>query len=235
MNGPDDDMDEAYRRASADDATRPSAATRAAILAQARRVAAEQRPLAANEPWFRRRSLTGIAASVAVIGIAAMLWRQSARDPEVPTAAAPAAVATDVAPPPAPAAPSPSRSLPLQAEAPAADQSARESRLGSAAATRSLNRAEASAKPSVAIGTRALVEREFPGLLQATEPPRALWLLLDANGQTLRTGRLDGGDFDALAARLRQELPNRRIDAFERETVATDNGISVEVGIARAR
>lgn len=222
MSGSDDEIDEAYRRASADDASRPAAATRAAILTRAHAVAAEQRA-AANEPWFRRRSIAGIAASLAVVGIAAILWRQGARDPQVRVAAGPDAAASARAP----AAP-----LSRDQQVEAADEAAREFRAEQNAATRSLSRAAPLAESA---DTRALVEREFPGLLQAADPPRALWLLLDADGQTLRTGLLGDEEFGALTARLRQEMPNRRIEAFVVEAVATGDGRSVQVGVARAR
>jgi hypothetical protein len=67
----DDALTRDYRRTSTAEAGRPAAATRAAILAEARalaqrRVRAERDP---RIPW-------ALAASVAVIGIAVLLWRQ---------------------------------------------------------------------------------------------------------------------------------------------------------------
>ena len=90
MNSDDDDIEDAltreYRRASADQAGRPEAATRAAILAEARAAALRRTP-AANDSrlWWRA------AASVAVVGVAVLLWRQVDRDVATLAPAAPVA------------------------------------------------------------------------------------------------------------------------------------------------
>ena len=68
----DDALMDAYRRASASDADRPSAATRAAILAEAAAAARRNAP-AANEPRYWPRAVAGIA----VLGIGLLLWRQT--------------------------------------------------------------------------------------------------------------------------------------------------------------
>ncbi len=79
--GPEDDsLEERYRRASEADASRPSEATRRAILAHARTVAAAQQPPgkpaidttrpAANDRYWWRSAVAGVA----VAGIALMLW-----------------------------------------------------------------------------------------------------------------------------------------------------------------
>jgi len=69
---PEDALTRDYRRESAADAGRPSPATRAAILAEAR--AASQRHLRASKtsrlPW-------AVAASVTVLGIAITIWHQT--------------------------------------------------------------------------------------------------------------------------------------------------------------
>lgn len=90
MTPEDDDPDDLardYRRASAEDAGRPAAATRAAILAEARALAERRRDLprqpAANDGaiWWRA------AASVAVVGVGLLIWRQVDR-PVAPLAPA---------------------------------------------------------------------------------------------------------------------------------------------------
>lgn len=115
--GGSDALDEAYRRASAADSSRPSEATRAAILANARAVAAAARepakPLidvsrkAANDPFWWRSA----AASVALAVLALMVWAPhfesggGRHDAATLPATAPAAGApVPAAPPPAPAA-----------------------------------------------------------------------------------------------------------------------------------
>lgn len=65
-------LDAAWRRASAADAGRPSAKTRAAILAEAAAQARRRQP-AANEPRYWMR----VVAGVAVVGVGVMLWRQT--------------------------------------------------------------------------------------------------------------------------------------------------------------
>ena len=90
MNSDDDDIEDAltreYRRASADQAGRPDAAKRAAILAEARAAALRRTP-AANDSrlWWRA------AASVAVVGVGVLLWRQVDRDVATLAPAAPVA------------------------------------------------------------------------------------------------------------------------------------------------
>jgi len=101
MSAPEDDisdeLEDAYRRASAAEAGRPSGATRAAILAEARaaaaaRAAATPPKPTANEPWFSWR----IVASLAVVGVALLVWRQLPREatrvleaPQAPVTTAP--------------------------------------------------------------------------------------------------------------------------------------------------
>ena len=113
--GGPDALDAAYRRASAADASRPSDATRAAILANARTVAAtageqakpaiETRRPAANDPFWWRSA----AASVAIAVVGLMIWAPHFESRDVPSYAdrrsKSAAVASAPAVPP-PAAPS---------------------------------------------------------------------------------------------------------------------------------
>lgn len=103
---PDDQLTRAYRDASDAQAGGPAAATRAAILAEARAAALRRTP-AANQSRYVWRA----AAGIAVLGVAVILWRQTDRrlapdltvaaperaaEAEVPPAAAPQAAA-DVA------------------------------------------------------------------------------------------------------------------------------------------
>lgn len=68
----DDKLDALWRRASAKDAGRPAAKTRAAILAEAA-AAARRREPAANAPRYWMRMVAGVA----VVGIGLVLWRQT--------------------------------------------------------------------------------------------------------------------------------------------------------------
>lgn len=68
----DDALIDAYRRASANDADRPSAATRVAILAEAAAAARRNAP-AANASRYWLRAVAGIA----VLGIGVLLWQQT--------------------------------------------------------------------------------------------------------------------------------------------------------------
>jgi hypothetical protein len=195
-----DELSAAYRRASAADAGQPSAATRAAILAEARAVAAKRTAPAANEPWFRRSAISGLAASIAIAGVALVLWRQTGREP-----AAVAPRATDAA-------------------------AARQEQTQDARKAAPL--AAAAAAPST--NTRALLQREFPQLLQSGAAPRDVWLLQDASGRTLRTGTLEKGQsFAAVTLQLQGEMPGRRIAAFDVRNVTTEQGTTVQVGVAR--
>lgn len=67
----DEELDAAYRRASAAQAGRPDARTRAAILAEAA-AATRRRTPAANAPRYWMRAVAGIA----VVGVALLVWRQ---------------------------------------------------------------------------------------------------------------------------------------------------------------
>ena len=72
MSQEDDKLDALWRRASAEDAGRPAAKTRAAILAEAA-AAARRREPAANAPRYWMRMVAGVA----VVGIGVVLWRQT--------------------------------------------------------------------------------------------------------------------------------------------------------------
>jgi hypothetical protein len=68
----DQQLDAAYRRASASEAGRPDARTREAILAAAA-AAARRRTPAANESRYLMRAVAGLA----VIGVGLLVWRQT--------------------------------------------------------------------------------------------------------------------------------------------------------------
>lgn len=80
---PRDELADAYRSASDVQAGSPAAATRAAILAEAR-AAARKRTPAANDSRYVWRA----AAGIAVLGVAVILWQQTDRRlaPELATA-----------------------------------------------------------------------------------------------------------------------------------------------------
>lgn len=240
MSADDDNEDETgsvYARASARQAGRPAASTRAAILAEARRVAEVRRAPAANESWFRKRVAAGIAASVLVAGVAVLLWRQTGPQAVLQTKAELTAATdedVDVSRPMATAPAFESQQAANQSAAQARSESARE-----LATSRSASAARAAA-PAAPVAERAdaqmLVEREFPGLLDAAVPPRSVWLVQDARGTTLKSGTLaEGESFDSVTRRLRQELPDREIGAFEVSNVSTASGTVVQVGVARTR
>lgn len=92
--GSDAALDRNYRQASATEAGRPAAATRAAILAEAQRLARRRvvrHP--GGRPW-------ALAAGVAMLGIAVLLWRQVQQ--QAPQVAALQPAPADLAPLPSP-------------------------------------------------------------------------------------------------------------------------------------
>lgn len=123
----DQQLDAAYKRASASDAGRPDAKTRAAILAEAA-AAARRRTPAANESRYLMRAVAGLA----VIGVGLLVWRQAdhrlpgeGQSIEVPVAqqaqqsqlAAESAHVPDPDEPPVPVAPQEQRSRQAAADA----------------------------------------------------------------------------------------------------------------------
>ena len=163
----DDDAPDAltreYRRAHADDQLRPAAATRAAILAEARRVAAQVTPSArpvpplppaANDTWWNWKA----AASIAVMALAGVLsWRVFRTEPllqQAPASApasatleSPASAARAAAEPPAALAKS---AAPAAIPPPAVSRPALQRPEAEADAARTVARAEAPAAPAVA-------------------------------------------------------------------------------------
>jgi hypothetical protein len=141
-----DDTDEllaSYRRASTADAGRPAAKTREAILAEARAAAARRAP-AANDSRVSWR----MAAGLAVIGVALLIWRQLPRDAAAPLRERePAVVVTDI-----PERGVPAVTLEMPAPAPAAAPAP-------APATEARDRARSEAAPAAKASAAAESER----------------------------------------------------------------------------
>jgi hypothetical protein len=222
MNTPNDEsgdeLTRAYRRESDADAGSPAAATRTAILAEARAAALRRRP-AANDARYAWRAVAGIA----VLGVALLLWRQTARHvapdltvaterpagaagpidvPQRVTATAPADAVRE------PAAPAKdARSASPKAEA-AREREADAGRTdnASAAATASADSQQlagvnaapaappaAGAQRSAGIDYGQLLQREFPEVWNESEPPHTVWVVMDSRGNVLRKGSLSPG------------------------------------------
>jgi hypothetical protein len=249
MNPQDDEADDElmreYRRASDAAAGRPGAAVRAAILAEARAATLRRTP-AAND----RRFLWRAVASVAVLGVAVLVWREvqrplaplakvappaprvdmAARDAEAQsdtrTAAAEARQPAVAATPPAPAA----TTKPFAA--PAAARARREAMDEPLVASRSMGAAQGFAGSVSA----ELFRLHFPAEFRSSTPPAGLWLVQDEAGRVLRSGALDANEgFDALLARLQREMPERALGPWQVTSVSNASGVAVQVGIARAR
>jgi hypothetical protein len=222
MNTPNDEsgdeLSRAYHRDS-DAAGSPSAATRAAILAEARAAALRRRP-AANDSRYVWRA----AAGIAVLGVALLLWRQAGRHVtpdltvdatersaaaaspiDVPQRATATAPADAVREPAAPA--KDARSASPKAEA-AREREADTGRTDNAsttaaAAADSQQLASVNATPaapsaagalrSAGIDYQQLLQREFPELWNDGEPPHIVWVVIDAQGHVLRKGSLAPG------------------------------------------
>lgn len=220
MNTPDDEpgdeLTRAYRNTSDTQAGRPGAATRAAILAEARATALRRTP-AANDSRYVWRA----AAGIAVLGVAVLLWRQTDRklspDLTVANAERPAAesqamtVESKTTAPPASAEIASRSEVTADADVvPAAPQantdkvamapSARmEQEAVSAAAPEARERADAPASASGALRRAApdpqlLLQREFADVWNDVVAPRTAWLVTDAEGKAVRKGVASGAD-----------------------------------------
>jgi hypothetical protein len=220
---PEDEITREYRAASAVDAGAPSAATRAAILANARAVATARRS-PANEPRFDRRALTAMAAGVAVIGVAVVLWHETGRQPGTPAAQQARNEVRDAA-----------KAVERAAEPPEPVADVRAEAAGRS--VDSQNEVVASRSVAEAVtGDLALLRREFPAEFAAATPPEGVWLLQDTDGRTLRRGTLgDGENFGDVALRLRRELPERRIGDFQVREISTGRGATTRLAVARAQ
>ena len=202
-----DELTDGYRRASAEQAGRPSAAARAAILAEARaQAAARAAPAAANASRFVWRA----AASVVIAGFGLLLWREVSRTPEaarqvVESTGAAAPRATDALPKTA-FTPPPPQDLSRDARRLATSQQSPE----------------------------AVLQRRFPEAMAAQSPPAGVWLLEDAGGRIVRSGALQPGeDFGGVTRELQTAFPQRRVGAFSVRTARNAHGRPVQVAVAR--
>jgi len=194
---PEDEVTGAYRRAGDTEAGRPSPATRAAILAEARAATLRRLP-AANESRYAWRAVAGIA----VISVAVLLWRQSERHvtPDLTVASSDRSDAAAEAPMPSQAgadspavsempAEAPAAKLEMEEARPAPESRAREDKRAEAAegsgiasvaapvasapaapAAQSLERASADAGPALAAGALRQAASDHQGLLQREFP-----------------------------------------------------------------
>ncbi len=218
----DDKLDALWRSATAADAERPAAQTRAAILAEAAAEARRRAP-AANAPRYWMR----VAAGVAVVGVGLMLWRQT--EPplpgEMPVAApmmqerAPEADAVAVpAPAPAPRA---------QATLPAPPSDLR--RRAEEGERQEMKLAQQGAPASTGA---ELLRQYFPAQNASTQPHR-LWVVLDAAGNMQLSGEIAAeAQLDDLAPRIRSGT-GREPGSWRIETVTNAQGQPVELAVMR--
>jgi hypothetical protein len=253
MNTPDDEsgdeLTREYQRASDAQAGSPAAATRAAILAEARAAALRRTP-AANDSRYVWRAVAGIA----VLGVAVLLWRQVDRK-LTPDLAVSTPERTVTAPPTPAAAPEDRPALPtadkataepgpkdereVQSNAPAARIREEASGNVSAAAdaapsTVQLARAGADAvAPIQAAGAirkdgidyQQLLQREFPEVWNGIEPPHTVWVVVDANGRVLRKGELSAG------ATVTPDQPFETQKPWQMVRVTTASGSSLQLAV----
>lgn len=249
-----DKLTQDYQRASEAEAGRPAAASRAAILAEARRLAAERAaaapPASANEPWFKWR----YAASVLVAGVALLVWRQVGREgeplPQVMTAqtvepmapaASPDAARRQASPsPPPPPAPAPApREEERNADAAFAARSSTEGAASAKAAaqepvTVDLRMREAVPETAIMAPPGSALLRQFPDVMISTTPVPGVWLLVDDEGRTVRSGVLQAGeDFGSALRQLQAAFPDHTLAPFEVREEINARGLAVPVGVAR--
>jgi hypothetical protein len=206
MNPSDDERElDEYRRASAEDAGRPPAAVRKAILDEAA-AAARRRTPAANESRYLWRGLAGVA----VLGFAILMWRQvdhrlPGDAPVVKTQSAPAVLRQESAPP-----------------APAAEQ-----RLEPARALGKMSAAQ-----DAAVDAEALLRLHFPQQYQS-DTPHAVWLVQDASGAVLRSGELAAGQtLGEIRPGIEREL-GTLLRPWRIRNLQNARGQTIELGIAQ--
>jgi hypothetical protein len=218
MNNEDDDLTRDYRRASAARAGEPGESTRRAILEGARDAARLRRP-AANDA----RYAWGAVAGVAVLGIALLLWRQSATHFPATASLPPAGTSTS-----RPAAPAPAP--PQVAEA----RHAMDARKAEA---------EVDAATDSATATAALdpvaekLRSRFPDAWASASPPAMVWIIEDAQGQPLRQGTLSPGEslpalLPEAASAPASAQARQRADRAEGALSATGSAEAVQPGEA---
>jgi hypothetical protein len=233
-----DALADAYRKASAEEAGRPGAAIRTAILAEAA-AAAHRRTPAANDSRYLWRGVAGVA----VLGFALLMWQQmDHRMPgEAPVVAVvpgdigtvkldlpyPVAERMAEAPPQSlPAQPSPAAdaatdvAAPLAAEAPVRNESARAA-------------SKVSALVDLETDADALLRQHFPQQYQSSTSHR-LWLVQDGNGAVLRSGELaPDQDLAGLRVSIERELGGRLLRPWRIRSLRNAQGQSVEFAIAQ--
>jgi hypothetical protein len=228
----DQQLDAAYRQASATEAGRPDAKTRAAILAEAA-AAARRRVPAANESRYLLRAVAGIA----VVGVGLLLWRQTDhRLPgEAPVLEVPR-VAQQSAEPEADLAfvPDPqearSRVAPSPAvlpEPPPAERDELEEMQVTGARVQAGVPSELSAEE--------LLRRHFPAQYEG-DATRRVWLVRNAAGEVVRTGELDDGEQLAeLIPEIQRSLGMRELAPQAVHSLRNARGQPVELSILQAR
>lgn len=238
----DDPLIDNYRQASAQDASQPSDAVRAAIAAKARELAAQRRDSAAtvqfdtsvpaaNQSSWKIRAVAGLA--VLTVG-SSLFWQVYREHPEqLPTTVA-------VVPVPAIA--------PAASAAEAAVDVVVEQKIERAKASASREEADAAGNAAAAPAAEApTASRQALGALRAdAAPDRArpdatdimaryfadasttgdsdLWVLLDARGAVLNTGRQAPADPAALKRYLEARYPRIVTAEVEMAAVSTQRG-----------
>lgn len=241
---PDDPLIENYRQASAQDASQPSDATRATIAARARELVAQRRDSAAtaqfdtrvpaaNQSSWKIRAVAGLA----VLAVGGSLFWQTYRDyPEQLTTTVAVVPAPATAPPAEPAADAAEQKVendaarrqaaqpPAQLAESKASAAREEAHADAAAAAPAASRQASGALRTDATLGRArpdaadIMARYFSDALITGESN--LWVLLDARGAVLRTGRQAPADPAVLKRYLEARYP--RIVTAEVETEAAD-------------
>ena len=222
-----DDVTAAYRRASAADASHPSEQTRAAIFAEAHRVAANaarNSPAArtaqpaANDSWWNWK----IAAGLATLGLAGVLTVQTLRvEPQPPeprlteSVAQSSAESLAVAPPTAAV---PTTALPASAEM----------RLSKAVADQ-LATASTVPQRSGSDTELSLINAYFPAAFGAQPDGPRPWLLLDGAGKVLRTGSFGADNPTELRRYLESAYPGILITEVRNVSVSNEQGQSASV------
>jgi hypothetical protein len=220
-----------YQRAAAAQADRPGDATRTAILAEARAATLRRRP-AANDSRYVWRAVAGVA----VVGVALLLWRQSApvMTPVMTTVQDQAPRETDVRAAPAseakPAEPAAVANVPVQAvarterqRAAPADElrssKALEKSSGAISGAGANSDAAAvmvapAAPAESAFATRSAAAAARQDVRPAEAPGE--WVLLDRDGTPLQRGAITGADtLDSIRADLVKRFPGRTISAWQ--------------------
>ena len=249
---PDDALTRDYRRSSATEAGRPAAATRAAIFAEARSLAQRRARKDPRIPW-------AIAASVSVIGIAVLLWRQiGLQNPPSPITYATTQIANDasaksertvepattaapveppqMATPPVAAAPRaapPAVALPTSPPSVAPLAKAQSERARDAAAGAVASALSTAPRPADTEAPASVLRERFPEEYASPSPPHTLWLLRDARGEVLRTGRLnDSASLQTVSVDVQRAYPARRLSPWVITPLTNERGLPVELAIA---